>query len=143
MVLDHAEIRDALAFAWRRSEPGTPQAHEEGGFIVQREDRSLFVIGWQRGLQNEIFVPPHPGGKRGNMTIVATYHTHPNPGPKFQQEPSLTDIRAVRDDPDLAHIEYEGEYVLSQRLIYRILRSGRVEVLGETSVLLGLSNSEA
>ena len=113
------------------------------GFIVQREDRSLFVIGWRRGSQNEILVPPHPNGKRGNMPIVATYHTHTNPEPTFQQEPSLTDIRAVRDDPDLAHAEYEGEYVLSQRLIYRILRSGRVEIVGETSVLLGVSNSEA
>lgn len=143
MVLDHEDIRSTLADAWRRSEPDTPNAHEEGGFIVRRDDGSVFVIGWPRGLQNEILVPAHRGGQRGNMPIIATFHTHPNSGSGFQQEPSLTDIRAVRDDPDLSHPEYEGEYVISRRLIFRILRTGDVMVIGETQKFLKLTESEA
>lgn len=99
MVLDHDDIRRAVTDAWRRSEPDSPQAHEEGGFVVLGRDGSLSVIGWPRGLQNEIVVPAHRSGRSGNLPILATFHTHPNSGPEFQQEPSLTDIRAVRDDP--------------------------------------------
>ncbi len=143
MILDYGDIRSALADAWRRSQPDSPQAHEEGGFVVQRDDGSLFVIGWPRGLQNEILVPAHQGGRRANMPIIATFHTHPNSGGMFQQEPSLTDIRAVRDDPDLSHSEYEGEYVISRRMIFRILRSGDVIAIGETQRLLEMTDSEA
>jgi proteasome lid subunit RPN8/RPN11 len=81
-------------------------------------------------------VPRHPGGKRNNLSIVATFHTHPNPGPEFQQEPSLTDIRAVRDDPDLSPPDYEGEYVIASEWIYRIHKNGRVESVGETKAVL-------
>lgn len=137
-ILDHDNVRDSLSDAWLRSEPGTPNAHEEGGFIVRTGTGELFVIGWPKGAQNEILVPPHPNGTRGNMPIIATFHTHPNIGPGFQQEPSLTDIRAVRDDPDLSHADYEGEFVISQNLVYLIRRSGQVDVVGVTAAVLGI-----
>ncbi len=111
--------------------------------MVRLSDGSLFVIGWPRGLQNEIMVPAHRGGRSGNLPILATFHTHPNSGPEFRQEPSLTDIRAVRDDPDLSHPEYEGEYVISRSLTYRILRTGDVIVVGETQEILKLPELEA
>jgi hypothetical protein len=69
---------------------------------------------------------------------VATFHTHPNTGSDYQQEPSLTDIRAVRDDPELGGPEYEGEYVVSEARRYLILRDGTVQDLGETRVLLDI-----
>jgi hypothetical protein len=137
-VLEVNNVRDSLSEAWRRSEPGTPNAHEEGGFIVRRPTGELFVIGWPKGAQNQILVPPHPQGTRGNMPIVATFHTHPNIGPGFQQEPSLTDIRAVRDDPDLCHPDYEGEFVIAEQLVYLIRRNGQVEVVGDTRGVLGI-----
>jgi hypothetical protein len=99
----------------------------------------MFVIGWPKGAQNEIFMPPHPHGTRGNMPIIATFHTHPNIGPGFQQEPRLTDIRAVRDDPNLSHSDYEGEFVISQKLVYLVRRSGQVDVVGDTTTVLGIS----
>lgn len=138
-VLDHHDVQYCLRDAWRRSEPGTPNAHEEGGFIVRRANGEFFVIAWPKGIRNEIFVPPHPNGTRGNMPIIATFHTHPNIGPGFQQEPSLTDIRAVRDDPDLSYADYEGEFVISQKLVYLIRRSGQVDVVGDTTAVLGIS----
>jgi hypothetical protein len=69
------------------------------------------------------------------MWIVATFHTHPNPGADFRQEPGLTDIRAVRDDPDLRHPDYEGEYVVASEALYRIFPDGRVEQVGDTKEL--------
>lgn len=143
MILDDEFIRTSFRTAWISSESDSANAHEEGGFVVRQADGTLFVIGWPHGLQNEIFVPPHSGGRRATMPIVATFHTHPNSGPGFSQEPSLTDIRAVRDDPDLSHNEYEGEFVISKNLIYLIRRSGEVEVIGETRLVLKLSDVEA
>jgi hypothetical protein len=64
--------------------------------------------------------------------MVASFHTHPNTGADFQQEPSLTDIRAIRDDPDLKGEFYLGEFVISQDNIYLIEPSGQALVIGKT-----------
>jgi hypothetical protein len=135
-ILDDDTVRGLLIQSWHASQPGTDVAHEEGGFVLLTMNGSLEVERWPQGAQNQILVPPHPGGKRGGLLIVATFHTHPNIGPDFQQEPSLTDIRAVRDDPDLSHPEYEGEYVISSDWIYRIQRNGRVQLFGEFKAIL-------
>lgn len=138
-VLDNEVVCGLLFQAWQESQPGTDAAHEEGGFVLQDAVGSLSVERWPRGEQNQISVPLHSGGKCNGLTIVATFHTHPNITEEFQQEPSLTDIRAVRDDPDLDHPDYEGEYVIATDWIYRILRNGEVEAVGETSVVLKIS----
>lgn len=135
-VLDDNTIRGLLLLAWQESQPGTSTVHEEGGYVLRRADGTLTVERWPRGVQNEILVPSHQGGTRGGLVIVATFHTHPNPAPDFQQEPSRTDIRAVRDDPDLAHPEYEGEYVISRDHLYLIRKNGTVVIVGETKALL-------
>jgi hypothetical protein len=135
-VLDDDSIGGLLRIAWNESQAGTPTAHEEGGFVLRGEDGKLSVERWPKGIQNEIVVPKHPEGKRGQLVIIATFHTHPNPGVEFQQEPSLTDIRAVRGDPNLAHPEFEGEYVIATELIYRIRKSGDVDVMGQTADIL-------
>ncbi len=70
--------------------------------------------------------------------IVASFHTHPNTGPGFLQEPSETDKRAVRDDPDLKGAAYEGELVISADWIYLIAPNGRVTVSGHTWDILGV-----
>jgi hypothetical protein len=137
-VLDDDTVRQLLRQAWLESQPGTVAAHEEGGFVLKSADGSFAVERWPRGVQNEIVVPPHPGGKRNALPILATFHTHPNPGPDFQQEPSLTDIRAVRDDPDLRHPDYEGEFVIAAEQIYRVRNTGDVELVGATKALLRL-----
>ena len=69
--------------------------------------------------------------------IVASFHTHLNTGPAFLQEPSETDKRAVRDDPDLKSKTYEGEFVISQEQVYLISPKGQVSVVGRTWDILG------
>ncbi|HTD85061.1 MAG TPA: hypothetical protein VK850_00665 [Candidatus Binatia bacterium] len=140
-VSDDDFVQSEFRRAWQESQPGTTVPHEEGGFILRDLNGGLVVERWPRGVQNEISVPPHPGGRYGDLQVVATFHTHPNPGPNFQQEPSLTDIRAIRDDPELSHAEYEGEYVIASEDLYRVCRNGDVEVVGSTRILLKLSQS--
>ena len=43
--------------------------------------------------------------------------------------------------PHLSHAEYEGEYVISLALVYRIHRDGRVETVGDTKSLLNILSS--
>ena len=138
-AFDNPTIRDHLLMAWNESEPGTANAHEEGGFVLQSDDGSLIIERWARGAQNKITVPNHDGGMRNGMKIIATFHTHPNPGENYLQEPSPTDIRAVRDDPDLAHADYQGEIVISTELTYVIAKSGTITVAGRTSDLFAQS----
>jgi hypothetical protein len=121
-----------LKQAWQDSEPNVSGGREEGGFIVLDDFGVLRAVRWERGTQNEIALPPHGNCLVGGKTIVASFHTHPNTGADFQQEPSLNDIRAVRDDPDLKGEFYLGEFVVSQENVYLIEPSGRVGVIGKT-----------
>ena len=138
-VLDDPNVRNALLVAWSESLPRHKDAHEEGGFILRTAKGTYVVDRWPKGAPNQIHVPPHPQNVRGGLPIIATFHTHPNPAPDFQQEPSLTDIRAVRGDPDLGGPDYEGEYVISDEKVYRILKDGDVEEVGETQTVLARS----
>ncbi len=122
-----------LKQAWQDSEPKISGGHEQGGFIVVDDFGILSVVRWGKGTQNEIVLPPHGNCFVNGKTIVASFHTHPNTGADFQQEPSLTDIRAVRDDPDLKGEFYLGEFVVSQENVYLIEPSGQVGVSGKTN----------
>ena len=69
------------------------------------------------------------------LEIVASFHTHPNTGSDYLQEPSETDKRAVRDDPDLKDAEYVGEFVVSQTIIYLISPAGQVREMDDTQAV--------
>lgn len=116
-LLSNATFRAALKQGWKDSQPGTTEGHEEGGFIVRVSAGTLDVVRWPKGEQSSIKLPPHPNCKLDEKDIVATFHTHPNIGSDYLQEPSEADKRAVRDDPNLKGDFYEGEFVLSQEKI--------------------------
>ena len=100
-VLANTDVRHTLQQAWTDSNPGMTGGHEEGGFVVRDADGSLSVRRWQKGLQDTIQVPPHGNCIFDGLEIVASFHTHPNTGNDYLQEPGEADKRAVRDDPDL------------------------------------------
>ena len=112
-ILNAPAVRAALKQAWEDSQPGVTDGHEEGGFILRDSADNLRVVRWPKGAQNSIILPPHPNCKIGESNIVATFHTHPNTGSDYLQEPSETDKRSVRDDPDLKSEFYEGEFIIS------------------------------
>ena len=136
-ILRSAPIRAALELAWRESQAGSSAPHEEGGFIVQDTAGAMGVLRWPRGQGSAIEVPPHPGCRAEGLEIIASFHTHPNVGPDYLQEPGETDRRAVRDDRDLKASHYAGELVISASLVYLISPDGRVGELGDTQRVLG------
>jgi len=101
-----------------------------GGVIIE-----LSILQWPKGLQNSIVVPPHHSCQMGEQDIVASFHTHPNTGSDFLQEPGETDKRAVCDDPDLKGAAYVGEFVISQETIYLIMPTGQIREVDETQVV--------
>jgi hypothetical protein len=130
-ILENQIILAELRKAWLDSEPNVSGGHEEGGFVVADNFGVLSVIRWEKGTHNEIILPPHKNCFVDGKDIVASFHTHPNTGKDFQQVPSLTDIRAVRDDFDLKGEFYLGEFVISEENIYLIESSGLVSVIGK------------
>ena len=131
-ILQNSEIVAELKQAWLDSEPNVSGGHEEGGFIVTDDFGNLSVVRWEKGTQNEIVLPPHRNCFVNGKDVVASFHTHPNTGADFQQEPSLTDVRAVRDDFDLKGEFYLGEFVISQENVYLIQPSGLFNVIVNT-----------
>ena len=95
----------------------------------------LWRFRWPKGAQDTIILPPHLNCRMGENDIVATFHTHPNIGGDYLQEPGETDKRAVRDDPDLKGTAYVGEFVISQATIHLIMPDGQVYEMGNTRKL--------
>jgi hypothetical protein len=77
-VLENEFVREQLRQAWQDSCPAATDAHEEGGFILKDSEGVVSIERWPGGIQDEIVVPPHAGGTRNGLVIVATFHTHPN-----------------------------------------------------------------
>ncbi len=135
-ILENELILRYLRDAWVDSVPGIAGGHEEGGFIVSDDLGSLDVVRWEKGLQNEIILPPHKNCFVDGKDVIVSFHTHPNTGKAFQQEPSLTDIRAVSDDFDLKGEFYLGEFVVSEQNIYLIEPAGDYHIIGATKGIL-------
>ncbi len=96
---------------------------------MQDANGDVSVLRWPSGTQNTIVMPTYAECRIGASDIVATFHTHPNLGNDYLQEPGETDKRSVRDDPDLKGEFYEGEFVISQAVIYLVTPDGRVNFL--------------
>jgi Domain of unknown function (DUF4329) len=141
-ILNDPLVCAELKVAWENSNPGLTGGHEEGGFILKDAQGDFSVVRWAVGDRNSIFVPPHPGCKIEGIAIVASFHTHPNTGGDYLQEPSETDKRAVRDDPNLKEAAYVGEFVFSQAKIYWIEPNGQVSEVGDRSSILGLYSGD-
>ena len=137
-ILASSAVLAALRQAWQDSNPGLSGGREQGGFIAQDTEGGLTVLRWPTGAGASILVPARAGCKIHGMDIVATFHTHPNTGSDYLQEPSETDRRAIRDDPDLKGKFYQGELVVAQGSLYLITPQGTVLELGNTATILAV-----
>ncbi len=135
-ILSDLVVRAALLQAWVDSQPGSIGGHEEGGFILIEQSGKLSVERWPSGHGNSIAVPEHHGCAIKGLPIVATFHTHPNTGSDYLQEPGETDKRGVKEDADLKGNLYVGEFVLAEEMVYLIRLDGTVSGLDKRSMLL-------
>lgn len=136
-ILTDSVVLSELRRAWQDFRPGVSGGHEEGGFILRDAAGILSVARWPKGAQDTIILPSRPNCKIGGKDIVASFHTHPNTGSDYLQEPSETDKRAVRDDPDLKGAFYVGEFVIATDKVYHIIPNGQVSEIGNRRDMLG------
>ena len=145
-ILNDPVVQNALDEAWRDSQEGTPNEHEEGGWIVHEliegssnpcQEYRTRIYRWPPGVSDEIIASQRPSGD--NLRIVADFHTHPGPenDPNFVNHvPSLSDLQNSADDKIPGIIRYgsgltsanthdiifDGSYMIEYNL--RRLRQG-------------------
>ncbi|HVT27550.1 MAG TPA: hypothetical protein VHE81_05980, partial [Lacipirellulaceae bacterium] len=68
-------------------------------------------------------------GTFDGMQIVGSFHTHPNLGPEWRQEPSLQDIHLSQDYPETM---VPHQFVIAQKTIYHIDNDGIITEMGQT-----------
>jgi len=129
-------VRRGFWKAWKDSQPDADNAHEEGGFVVAG-DQGLEIVRWPVGDLHEISTPSHAGCKIEGKEIIASFHTHPHSGRGYFQEPSVADVKLVRNDADLKGANYIGEFVFSFARTYLISPDGQVQDIGRTAALFG------
>src|SRR5947209_3957858 len=131
-ILSEPIVRTSLKQAWLDSRPGPVGGHEEGGLVVREATGNLEGVRWATGQQGGISLPPHVNCRIGEADSIVSFHTHPNTGSDYLQEPGDTDRRAVSGDPDLKGASYLGELVVAQDTIYFIDRFGQVTDIAPT-----------
>jgi hypothetical protein len=100
-LLAHVDVIDGLRRAFQESGVGTDNPVEQGGFIVLDYDSgALDVVRLPASGPHSLVYPICADGKfRGNQ-IVGSFHTHPNTGLGWRQEPSMQDMRLSQEYPE-------------------------------------------
>lgn len=139
-LLDEATIRSALRDALLDSRPGTKAPIEQGGFIV-RDSGTLrpVVRRLNIGQADSFQIPLCPDGKFQGEQILGSFHTHPNTGPLWQEEPSRQDIRLVTEYPETVG---RWHFVIGPERTYCIVNDGTVRTLGATDDVLQFDSED-
>lgn len=72
-------------------------------------------------------------GTYQNQRIVGSFHTHPNIGPEWQQEPSEQDVLVSIEYPETMGPHH---FVVARDTVYHIDNQGCVSEVGATSQIL-------
>ena len=145
LIADNA-VREWMSKAYRLSNPGAPPcprnatpeqrqkcSHEEGGSILRDRSGVLHCEFWPAGTMSHEEIPTQ---SKGDMKVAATFHTHPQPLDNYTQTPSPQDIkRMTMGVPEFEH------YVIGMFTIYLVRPDGSIELVGNTSSLLGVPAS--
>jgi proteasome lid subunit RPN8/RPN11 len=139
-LLNDIAIRTAMREALRESQPGTKHPTEQGGFIV-RDATTLrpVVRRLSVGQADSFQIPLCPDGRFHAEQIIGSFHTHPNIGPEWQEEPSRQDIRLVTEYPETVGAIH---FVIGPAQTYSITTDGTVCVLGKTDDVLQIDSED-
>jgi hypothetical protein len=136
-LLAHAEVIDGMRLAYEDSRVGTDNPIEQGGLIVRNSTSgALEIVRLPPSGRDQLVYPICADGMYRGKQIVGSFHTHPNTGPEWRQQPSSQDVRLSQEFPETmgAH-----QFVIAEETIYHIDNDGVVSELGLTRILLGLS----
>jgi hypothetical protein len=135
-LLANAEVIDQLRRAYDESRVGTDDPAEQGGFLLIDPVHCIVEVAkLPSGAPDSLAFPICADGMYQGKTIVGSFHTHPNAGADWRQEPSPQDIRLSQDFPETMG---PHQFVIAKEKIYHIDREGMVTVIGDTEQLLGI-----
>ena len=136
----HASVVAGMRQAYVESEVGGSQPKEQGGFLVRDVQTGIpTVIRLPSSARDSLSYPLCPNGLYQGQEILGTFHTHPNTGKEWRQEPSPQDIRLSKEYPETMGLH---QFVISRENIYHIDNDGLVTIIGRTIELLKLETEE-
>ena len=130
----------AMRQAVEESDVGGSQPREQGGFLVRDPSTGAFAVARLSSSERDsLAYPICADGLFLGQEIVGTFHTHPNTGHEWRQEPSPQDIRLSKEYPETMG---PHQFVISRETIYHIDNDGLVSAWGRTAELLKLEPKE-
>jgi hypothetical protein len=133
-LLSDARLVGELRRAYDESGVGSNHPVEQGGFIVVDTNSDLLdIVRLPAQGRDSFSFPICSDGVYGGRKIVGSFHTHPNSGTEWRQEPSVQDIRLSQNYPDTMG---RHQFVIAESTIYHIDNDGVVTEMGPTSRLL-------
>ena len=133
-LLDDPKVTAGLKAAAKDSDIGGKNPVEQGGFILKDpKTGQLSVERWPQGKGASMQPPMSADGTYNGKDIVGSFHTHPNVGPGWKQEPSNADVNFVKKYPKTAGPDH---FVVSKDKIYHIDKNGSVSEAGSTASIL-------
>ena len=129
-----------LRQAYDESDVGGSQPIEQGGFLLRDSDSGEVVVKRLPSSERDsLSYPLCSDGKYQGQEIVGSFHTHPNTGKEWRQEPSPQDIRLSKEFPETMGLH---QFVMSRDMIYHIDNNGVVTAIGRTADVLKLTSKE-
>jgi proteasome lid subunit RPN8/RPN11 len=133
-LLEDANVKAGLKKAAQDSDIAGKNPTEQGGFILKDpKTGQLSVERWPKGKGASIQPVVSADGKHNGKDIVGSFHTHPNVGKGWKQEPSDADVNFVKNYPKTAGNDH---FVVSKEKIYHIDNKGGVSEAGKTTEVL-------
>ena len=132
-LLQDEVVEAALRRAYQESDVGGTNPREQGGFIVRDGDGALRVDRLPAGEEDALEFPVCRDGVYNGEKIAGTFHTHPNIGTGWRQEPSQADIEFSVNFPETSG---PHQFVVSKANIYHIANDGVVSTVGATTDLI-------
>ncbi len=126
--------------AYDDSDVGGSQPIEQGGFLLcDPHSGEVIVKRLPSSERDSLSYPLCSDGKYQGQEIVGSFHTHPNTGKEWQQEPSPQDVRLSKEFPETMG---PHQFVISRDTIYHVDNNGVVSAVGHTADVLRLTSKE-
>ena len=139
-LLADANVLAGMRQAFEESDAGKSIAREQGGFLVRDPQTGSFaVVRLPSSQRDRLEYPICPNGLFQGREIVGSFHTHPNTGREWRQEPGRQDIRLSIEYPETMG---PHQFVISRETTYHIDNEGVVSKCGKTAELLKLGPAE-
>ena len=139
-LLADPKVLAGMRQAFEESDVGGSVPREQGGFLVRDPPTGAFAVARLPASERDsLAYPLCADGVFQGQEIVGSFHTHPNTGQEWRQEPSPQDIRLSKEYPETMGPQ---QFVISRETTYHIDNDGLVSVWGRTAELLKLECEE-